>query len=495
MTGPYDLSEAWRALGRQLADFRKAAGYTQHSLAPRTCSGRSTIANTEVGRQHPDRTFWERCDEALSTGGVLAAGYDRVVALQQQYRRTRSTAAFTASIASADAAIAPRSHDGLAATDGIASTRSLCSANCCAGHVDGKAALALLGGCTDSADDTAIVTVVIEGRTRQVQVSRRALLQAVPDSLMAALPGRNPASAAPPVRVDPAIVEHFAVLRSVLVESDNRVGAEAILPTARQQLGHIGGFRRAARGDLRDALLGTEARWAEFAGWLSDDLGDRAAGEWWLAQALTLAQEAGDAEFTAYVFARMAQRAADAVDRDRVLGLARAAGRSGGHGAQVRAFAAVQRAHGHAIAGDTCAFQAAVDHAQQLVAGIDGDGNYLGSFCTTPYVRAQEGDGWLRLGRPRTAVQCFDRALDAWPESYRRERGLYLARTAAAYAADGEPQQAAGTALAALELARITRSARVQREVTSVDNQLAAFPNEPGVAELHATLASFSTVA
>jgi hypothetical protein len=273
MTGPHDLSEAWRALGRQLADFRKAAGYTQHSLAPRTLSGRSTIANTEVGRQHPDRTFWERCDEVLGTGGVLTAGYDRMVALQQQYRRTRSTAASTASIASSDAAIAPRSDDcPAAATDGIASTQGICSANYGAGHMDGEAAVALLGGYADSADDTVIVTVVLEGRTRQVQVSRRALLQAVPGSLMASLPGRDPASAAPPVRVDPAIVEHFAMLRSVLVESDNRVGAEAILPTARQQLGHIAGFRRAARGDLRDALLGTEARWAEFAGWLSDDL-------------------------------------------------------------------------------------------------------------------------------------------------------------------------------------------------------------------------------
>lgn len=38
MTGPDNVSEAWRALGRQLADLRKAAGYTQHSLAPKTIS-------------------------------------------------------------------------------------------------------------------------------------------------------------------------------------------------------------------------------------------------------------------------------------------------------------------------------------------------------------------------------------------------------------------------------------------------------------------------
>ncbi|MEV0810916.1 XRE family transcriptional regulator [Micromonospora sp. NPDC050200] len=330
---------------------------------------------------------------------------------------------------------------------------------------------------------------MIEGRPRQVQLSRRALLHAISGSLVAPLAGVDAALWADTVRVDPALVEHFAVLRSVLVESDNRVGAAAILPTARQQLGHIAHFRRVAQGGLHDAFLRTEARWAEFAGWLSDDLGDRAAGDWWLAQALTMAQEARDAEFTAYVFARMAQRAAEATDRDRVLGLARAADRNGGHRAPVRAFAALQRAHGHAIAGNTSAFQAAVDDAHHLVAGTPADDGDLGSFCTTPYVWAQEGDGWRRLGRPHAAVKCFDRALDAWPESYRRERGLYLARTAAAYAAACEPQRAATTALAALELARLTRSARTRREVAAVGGHLTTmFPTEPGVADLHAAL-------
>ncbi len=458
MADPHEVSEAWRALGQQLAEFRKAAGHTQHSLAPRMLSGRSTVANTEVGRQHPDRGFWERCDEVLDTAGALAAGYDQVVALQQQYRRARGTAAFTASLTAA------------------------------------RSAALLSGAHGEAADETVIVTAVADGQERQVQVSRRALLQAVPGGVMASLIGGDPPAAAARA-VDPAIVEHFAVLRSVLVESDNRVGAAAILPTARQQLGHIADYRRAARGGLRDALLRTEAQWAEFAGWLSDDLGDRDAGDWWLAQALTMAQESGDTEFTAYVFARMAQRATDAADQDRVLGLARAAERAESIRTQVRAFAAVQRAHGHTVEGDSAAFQAAIDDAQHLAADTGPDDAGLGSFCTTAYVCAQEGDGWLRLGRPRAAVQCFHQALDAWPESYRRERGLYLARTAAAHAAAGEPQQAAAAALAALDLACITQSARIQREVAAVGRQLAAFPAEPGVEQLHAALAASATTA
>ncbi|MBM0274811.1 helix-turn-helix domain-containing protein [Micromonospora tarensis] len=454
MADPHKVSEAWRALGQQLAVYRKAAGYTQHSLAPIVFTGRSTIANTEVGRQHPERAFWMRCDEVLDTDGALTAGYDQVIAVRQKYRRARGTTAFTTA---------------LTAT--------------------GTALMTDAGG--QLAGETDIVTAVVDGRGQQVQVSRRALLQAVPGGVVASLAGAEPlAAASRAAQVDPAVVEHFAVLRSVLVESDNRVGAATILPTARQQLGHIADYRRAARGSLRDALLSTEARWAEFAGWLSDDLGDRDAGAWWLAQALTMAQEAGDMEFTAYVFARMAQRAADAADQDRVSGLARAAERTGSTQEQVRAFAAVQRAHGHTIEGDADSFRAAIDEAHHLAAATGTDGGGLGAFCTTAYISAQEGEGWLRLGRPGAAVRCFGEALDAWPESYRRERGRYLARTAAAHAAADEPELAAAAALAALNLANLTRSARIQREVAIAGRQLTAFPTQPGVQQLHAALAA-----
>lgn len=451
MADQHEATEAWRALGQKLAALRKAAGHTQHSLAPRVLSGRSTIANTEIGRQHPGRAFWERCDVVLCANGALVAGYERIITVQKQYQRNKSSAAFAASLLAEEA-----------------------SATVC-------------GIQASPADETVMVTAVAGGRDVQIPVSRRALLQAASGGLVASLSATTRAK-----DVDPAIVGHFTTLRSVLVASDNRIGAAAILPTAVQQLGHIADYRRAARGNLRNALLCTEARWAEFAGWLSDDLGDRDRGDWWLAQALVMAQEAGDAEFTAYVLARMAQRAVDAADQDRVLGLAHAAERASSIRSQVRAFAAVQRAHGHAVEGDSAAFQAAIQDAQRLAdAAGSGDGG-LGSFCTFPYVSAQEGDGWLRLGRPQAATRCFDQALTEWPESYRRERGRYLARAAAAHIATGEPQQAAVAALAALDLARLTASARIQREVIAVDRQLAGFPTEPGVKQLHAALTASS---
>ncbi len=78
------IKAARRALGRQLAAFRKVAGLSQHQFAPLTHYGRSTVANVEVGRQNVTRDFWQRCDELLKANGALVHGYDELEALVSQ---------------------------------------------------------------------------------------------------------------------------------------------------------------------------------------------------------------------------------------------------------------------------------------------------------------------------------------------------------------------------------------------------------------------------
>jgi tetratricopeptide (TPR) repeat protein len=75
---PRDDGEGLAALGRRLAQHRKAAGHTQQTLGPLVFAGRSTIANVEAGRQRVRREFWKRCDELLHSGGALTADYDRL---------------------------------------------------------------------------------------------------------------------------------------------------------------------------------------------------------------------------------------------------------------------------------------------------------------------------------------------------------------------------------------------------------------------------------
>ncbi|MEU8333670.1 helix-turn-helix transcriptional regulator [Micromonospora arborensis] len=86
-----EITTARRALGRHLAQLRKGANLTQQGLARLVQYGRSSVANTETGRQHPEREFWARCDTALHTGGVLAQEYDRT-AKRAQRKQPQSTA-------------------------------------------------------------------------------------------------------------------------------------------------------------------------------------------------------------------------------------------------------------------------------------------------------------------------------------------------------------------------------------------------------------------
>ncbi len=73
---PEAAATARHGLGHELAAYRRAAGYTQAEFAKLTGYSRSTIANVETGRQRVPRSFWERADAALRTGGTLAAAHN-----------------------------------------------------------------------------------------------------------------------------------------------------------------------------------------------------------------------------------------------------------------------------------------------------------------------------------------------------------------------------------------------------------------------------------
>lgn len=92
-----------QALGRQLAAWRYAAGYTQAQLARETGYARSTVSTVESGRQHVARAFWECCDRTLRTGGALVAAFGRMEE-QKAAEHTRQ-ARQAGSVAAADSAV------------------------------------------------------------------------------------------------------------------------------------------------------------------------------------------------------------------------------------------------------------------------------------------------------------------------------------------------------------------------------------------------------
>lgn len=473
------VAEARKDLGRQLALWRKAAGLTQAAFGPRIGYSRSAVGNVEIGREHSPRSFWQAADRELSAAGALLAAYREFAELEERYKaqtarsRDRERAARIETLMKPGAVqrIDTLSEDGEGILD-----------DPLGGPPDDlhpqwlKPDLLVAQDTHEGGADMVTLAVMSDGQTQSLRMSRRALLELA--ASLASMPTASAVGISVPPTIDPGVVGHFTTLRALLVQADSRLGGLSILPTVQQQIALIAQFRRQARGDLRTSLLGIEARWSEFGGWLSDDLGDRDAGSRWLDRAASMAQEADDHEFCAYVLARKAQRMTGGGDEDRVVGLARAAARVPGAPALVRAFAAAQEAQGSAINGDAAAFEEAMDRARSLVdaaASAHLDDDTLGSFCTTPYLSAHEGEGWLRLGKPRRAIDSFTTAVNQWPERYRRERGMYLSRTAHAYLAASEPDQAAATAIDALAHAKATSSARIRRDVTALSRQLKPF--------------------
>ena len=99
----------------------------------------------------------------------------------------------------------------------------------------------------------------------------------------------------------------------------------------------------------------------------------------------------------------------------------------------------------------------------------------------------------LRNGRGNPSSQMaarLDELLDAGgalsrliSPDYHRDRGVYLAREAAAYAGAGEADHAAGIGLQALAIGTETRSGRIFTELATVESRLDRTAASPAVRE------------
>ena len=92
--------------------------------------------------------------------------------------------------------------------------------------------------------------------------------------------------------IDPELPQHWTQLLSLLGRHDSIFGPHDVLAAVRRELGLIAGHRKIATGDLRTELLCVESRWAQFAGWLSNDTGQTRSRDAWTERALRLAQRA-----------------------------------------------------------------------------------------------------------------------------------------------------------------------------------------------------------
>jgi transcriptional regulator with XRE-family HTH domain len=455
---PRDIARMKADLGLMLADLREAKGWTQQQLIVegQVRTSRSTVANTETGRQFPDEKFWAECDNALDAKDALLAAYRQVAEAVQEQKRLEATAA-------RHRLEEQRRSWSEAAKPAIS--------------------LDLSGGPVP--DQATAATSQIAPEVSWHQPSRNQL---------------EFKSLRPPQRLLgsqlDAAIEHLADLWHTLVRTDNLFGPRHALQSVHQQLSILDSLLEYAEGEQRHEVLRLGSRYAESAAWLHEDTADMGGAENWTRQALEWATEAGDDAMISWAMFRRSQQATTRRNAAQTISLSKAAQRNERHLADpARAAIQQQEAHGYALEGNERACHRRLDEAHEFAASPDTkrDGRTgHGDFCTPTYIEVQRAKCWLTLGRPELAVPIFEHAVTQVPDAYHRDRGQAQVLLAKAYAGVGQHDAAAVRAASALEIARGSGSTRMLIDAIAVARVIAAECDSPAVSGLLTTVDELS---
>jgi transcriptional regulator with XRE-family HTH domain len=346
------------------------------------------------------------------------------------------------------------------------------------------------GGTTDVAADSPLpesVNVLVRELWGD-EVKRRAVLQmlgamATGAALDAASLTRTPVV---PVAQASEVADHLMRAFPELSTADWLLGPHHVLGTVGGQLDLVQQLLPNVAGAKRVRLLEVGARYAEFGSWLNQDSGNARAATHWADRAMEWAQEVGNSLMVSYVLVRKSDQAAAMRDAPRTIGLAQSAlqhrRRLTSRG---RAVALQQLAVGHALAGNEVACQRALDTAAQLAQRSQQDQDEgPGRYCTPAYVEIQRAATWIELGRPKRAIDLFEDSLATLPSVHRRDRGVYLARLASAYALSDSPETSARKGWEALTVVQATGSRRITTELGQLGSRLARWESMPEVGQL-----------
>jgi transcriptional regulator with XRE-family HTH domain len=306
------------------------------------------------------------------------------------------------------------------------------------------------------------------------------------------------ASLGPPPRAVGS--EAIRYLRSQLDgywRTDRDLGPHVVLPGAVGQCVALLHMVDVTRGQHHTEVLHLAAAYTGFVAWLYQDAGDLAACAGWLDRTLELAHRARDPQLLAYALTSKAMLSADLEDGMGAVELAQGAlVTAGAVGAKARAMAMQQAAVGYALVGDRAAVDRLLDDVGELLEDVHRDARVWGGdrLHSDPdhVVGVYRATCYGYLGMGREAAELWG-ALGAATTSARRDRGVYLARHAAALLAAGEPEEAAERAALGVPLVGRTGSARMRREFDRVRDQASPWVGTDAGRSLAAALAPLAT--
>jgi len=244
------------------------------------------------------------------------------------------------------------------------------------------------------------------------------------------------------------------------------------------------GLRLRARRSRRPGpLLLLASRFAEYTGWMAQEMGDDKAALWWTDHAVELASAGDDTEMLAYAYVRralialyrhdpvatiaLAQRVREVSCRDRILGLA-----------------AQREAQGHAIAGDYDECQRSLDHARERMAAAGSSSTQPSPFGpSTVADQVTMTAGWCLhdLGRSAEAASLIAPELARIPPQALRARARYGARLALALASTKDIEQACAVVDPYLAAMPFLDSATIRSDLTHLARTLNRWHKDPTV--------------
>jgi len=222
-----------------------------------------------------------------------------------------------------------------------------------------------------------------------------------------------------------------------------------------------------AGGDTRDQLFLIASRFAEFAGWMTQEEGNDDAASWWTRHAVELAARAGDRDLHPYASVRYSEIA---LHRGDPIGAVRFAAEAqrGTTVSRILGLAALREGQAYAMVGDHRssgdAFDRAAEHLSRSAEHRD-DGPVLGSATMPDPVAFARAWGLQELGRPAEAADILARELPRVDAAARRTRVRYAARLALATAEAGDLARACELVAALADEAGLVPSATIQQDL------------------------------
>ncbi|MEV5719368.1 helix-turn-helix transcriptional regulator [Amycolatopsis mediterranei] len=290
---------------------------------------------------------------------------------------------------------------------------------------------------------------------------------------------------------DGPVLDYLSRQLNACKADDGTLGPAKTLPLVLGVVGAIEEHARDVKPSIRRDLLRLGAESAEFAGWLYRDVRDFGRTLYWYDRAMEWAQAADDRAMQGYVLLKKAQLAFDQREPQRMLTLAQAVQ----HGPwslpnRVQAETVQQEARAEVMLGATAdAVAPKLDRARQLLGVRDDGASTLGAHYNDTLLTMQTAICYTEAGTPRRAVELYDEYLveDRFSP---RDYGFFLSLRAGSLALAGEPDEAARTGVESAARADSTSSRRTKQELVRVLDHLRPWTNRPAVAQLREVVAS-----